>query len=187
MFATIAICSLIYFGYRAASSILKQRKDPESDWCKFWKLYSNVEDQERQYFKDELVIKSYSLYKTIKVVILTRYEEKRNKIFKSILKESYIGKNKLILPIFIEDDIYYICLDKVSNVREYDIIDINFTSKDMDIKHTLNKMINHSSSPYRVSSLTPKLLNQQNLDVTYIKDGEIKVKMFKNNDEIHID
>jgi len=187
MFATIAICSLVYAGYRVASSIWKQRKDPESDWCKFWKLYSSVEDQERQWFKDELVIKSYSLYKTIKVVILTRYEEQRNKIFKSILKETYIDDNKLILPVFIEDEIYYICLDKVSNVREYDIIDINFISTKMDIKHTLNKMINHSSSPYRVSSLTPTSLKQQNLNVTYIKDGEIKMKYFKNNEEMHID
>lgn len=187
MFATIAICSLVYAGYCVASSVWKQRKDPESDWCKFWKLYSSVEDQERQYFKDELVIKSYSLYKTIKVVILTRYEEKRNEIFKTILKGTYLENNKIILPVFIENEIYYICLDKVSNVREYDIIDINFTSKNMDVKHTLNKMINHSSSPYRVSSLTPKSLNQQTLDLTYIKDGEIKIKMFKNDEEVHID
>ena len=51
----------------------------------------------------------------------------------------------------------------------------------------LNKMINHASSPYRVSSLSPHSLDIDIIDLTYIKDGEIRVKIFCNEEEIHLD
>ena len=187
MLGTIALCGIFFIGYKVYESIKDQRKDSESDWNKFWGLYSNVEDQERKVYDNPLVLKTYSFYKAIKVVMMTKYEEARNKLFKRILKGTFISKNKLILPVFIEDEIYYICLDKVSDVRDYDIIDVSFSSNNMDIKHMLNKMINHASSPYRVSSLTPQSLDKDIVDLTYIKDGEIRVKIFCNEQEIHLD
>lgn len=187
MLGTIALCGIVYLGYKLYSSINIQKKDEESDWNKFWRLYSSVEEQERNLFNYEAIIKPYSFYKTIKIVAMTRYEEARNKLFKSILKETFIDNNKLILPVYIEDEIYYICLDKVSDVRDYDIIDVNFTSTKIDVKHVLNKMINHASSPYRVSSLTPQSLNKDVVNITYIKEGEIISKNFTDTNEIHLD
>jgi hypothetical protein len=187
MLETIVLCGVVYLGYSLFSSINKQKQEPESDWNKFWKLYSSIEDQERNIYTNEAFIKTYSLYKTVKIVAMTRYEEARNKLFKSILKETFIDNKKLILPVFIEDEIYYICLEKVSDVRDYDIIDVNFTSTKIDVKHVLNKMINHASSPYRVSSLTPQSLKKDLVNVTYIKDGEIRIKEFTDTNEIHLD
>ena len=89
MLGTIALCGVFFLGYKVYESIKEQRKDPESDWNKFWGLYSNVEDQERKVYNNPLVLKTYSFYKTIKVVMMTKYEEARNKLFKRILKGTF--------------------------------------------------------------------------------------------------
>jgi hypothetical protein len=149
-------------------------KDQECDWYKFWNLYDSVFNQTNGKYSYNVLNKLYAFYHTSKIVAITKWEDFVSYMLLKTLKEISLSNNKILIPLFLHDKIHYICIEKVSNVREYDIINVSKDYKDQKIAEILNRYISGSSSPYRITSIKPIDLEMDKLDILMIKNNDVK-------------
>lgn len=182
IFEFVCAFSLALIGLSGSEYIKKAHKDSESKWSKFWNLYNNVKNEYTKKKWNTPILQLFSFYKTIKIVAISDIDQFINSHLMKLMKPIELKNNKFLVPVFLHDSKYYIIIEKNSEVRKYDIIGIS-TNK-YDIKHIFNHAISLSTSPYAISFITPEDLNMDFIQMTMIKNDEIDVRKFSNNDEI---
>ena len=183
IFEFVCAFSFALIGLSTSDYIKKVQKDPESKWNKFWNLYNNVKDE---YTKKKWItpmLQVFSFYKTVKIITISDIEQFINSHLMKLMKPIELKNNKFFVPVFLHDSKYYISIEKNSEVRKYDIIGIT-PNKHYDIKHIFNHTIALSTSPYALSCLTPEDLNMDFIQMTIIKNDEINVSKFSDNQKI---
>lgn len=152
----------------------KWSKDEESDWFKFWNLYDSVYTQTNDKYSYNFLNKLHAFYHTSKIVAITKTEDLVSYILLKKLKEISISNDKILVPLFLHDHIHYICIEKVSNVRDYDVISVSKDYKNQKLAEILNRYISSSSSPYRITSIKPIDLDMDDLGLIMIKNNDVK-------------
>jgi hypothetical protein len=102
-----------------------------------------------------------------------------------LMRAIELKNNKLLVPVFLHDNKYYIVIEKNSEVRNYDIIGIT-KNKNYDLQKIFNRMIALNTSPYALSFVTPKDLDMDFVQLTMIKNDEIYVKKFTSDQQIQL-
>ncbi len=175
IFEFVCAFSFALIGLSTSDYIKKVQKDPESKWNKFWNLYNNVKDEYTKKKWHTPILQVFSFYKTVKIVAISDTEQFINSHLMKLMKPIELKNNKFFVPVFLNDSKYYISIEKNSEVRKYDIIGIT-PNKHYDI--------NLSTSPYALSFLTPEDLDMDFIQMTIIKNDEIDVSKFSDNQKI---
>ena len=183
IFEFVCAFSFALIGLSTSDYIKKVQKDPESKWNKFWNLYNNVKDEYTKKKWHTPILQVFSFYKTVKIITISDIEQFINSHLMKLMKPIELKNNKFFVPVFLHDSKYYISIEKNSEVRKYDIIGIT-PNKHYDIKHIFNHTIALSTSPYALSCLTPEDLNMDFIQMTIIKNDEINVSKFSDNQKI---
>jgi hypothetical protein len=168
-------------------SIKTHFQHPESNWVKFWDLFQNVENEYKTKISIKPLLKLFSFYKTVKIIILSDIEVFINKNLLKLLTPIQLENNKILLPVFIQDTKYFICIDQVSEVRDYDVIDCQMVSGNVniDLKHVFNRLISSKSSPYQVSFINPSDLGLEDIEMTVIRNENIETNKYQNKEYIN--
>lgn len=183
IFEFVCAFSLALLGLTTSEYIKKVQKDPESKWNKFWNLYNNVQDEYTKKNLHKPILKVLSFYKTIKIVLISDIEKFVNSHLMKLMKPIELKNNKFLVPVFLHDNKYYIVIEKNSEVRKYDIIGIT-PNKHYNIQNIFNHTIALSTSPYALSFVSPTDLNMDFIQMTIIKNDEIDINKFSNNEQI---
>jgi hypothetical protein len=183
IFEFVCAFSLGLLGLSTSEYIKKVQKDPESKWSKFWNLYNNVQDEYKKKKLLKPILQLLSFYKTVKIVVISDIEKFVNSHLMKLMKPIELKNNKFLVPVFLHDNKYYIVIEKNSEVRKYDIIGIT-PNKHYNIQNIFNHTIALSTSPYALSFATPIDLNMDFIQMTIIKNDEIDINKFSNNEQI---
>jgi len=181
----IIINFIIFFSNCFAIDYIEEMsKNPESKWTKFWNLFSNVENEYNNKISFYPFIKPVSFYKTCKIILLKEFEVFKNTQLLKLLSPITLKNNKQVIPVFIKDSLFYISIEQVSELREYDILDT--TDCKYDLKNMLNHLISTDTSPYRVTLINPCDLDEETITLTKIKNGEFEITQYNKEDNITI-
>lgn len=156
----------------------------ESKWTKFWNLYSNVEEEHSKTIRFYPFLKLYSLYSTLKVVAISDINEYINKKLLQMLRPINLKNKKFLVPLFIHDTKYYLCIEQVSDVRNYDIIDVS--PNKYDLKKILNRFISTNTSPYKVGLFNPRDLGLDEIQITQLVNNDFNISVIKKDEFINI-
>lgn len=171
----------IYGSYIFFNKVVSQ--EPESNWVKFWNLFSSVKSEYTNNISLPVVLDMYSFYKTVKIVVISKYEDFVNSHLLKMLRPIELENNKMLVPMFIHDNKYYLCIEKFSEVRKYDIIEVTDRP---DLVPVLNRLVSCETTPYKVSSIRPCDVNSETLIISILKDFDININHFDKNDEVRI-
>ena len=184
LYISFTTISISYILNKIKKETNEWSKDTECDWYKFWNLYDSVFSQINGKYSYEALNKLYAFYHTSKIVAVTKWDDLVSYILLKKLKEISLTHDKILVPIFLHDHIHYICIEKVSNVREYDIINVSEDYKNQKLAEILNRYISTSSSPYRITSIKPADLGIKKLDIVMIKNNDVKSISIEQDQEI---
>jgi len=178
IFPFLTICSLV----KLQEIINKEFKIEKSRWTKFWDLYSNVSSKTIDKYPIQPFTSIISMYKTIKIIAISEMESYINSHLLKILKPIHLRDNRILVPLFIHDNQYYVCIENSSKVREYDVIHSNGDSA--HIVKILNRYVSEGTSPYKISTLTPADFGMENLTLMKLKNNNVERDIIETNQSI---
>lgn len=154
----------------------------KSRWTKFWDLYSNVASKTFEKYSIQPFASIIAMYKTIKIIAMSEVEKYINSHLLKILKPIQLNENRILVPLFIHDNQYYICIENSSKVRQYDVIHSNGNTA--HIVKILNRYVSEDTSPYKISTLTPNDFGVEKLTLTKLKNNRVETDIIENNQSI---
>jgi len=185
IFEFVCAFSLTLATFLTRDYIKNAEKNPESKWTKFWNLYNNVQNEYIKRKWHTPILQVFSFYKTIKIILTSDLEQFVDSHIMKLMRAIELKNNKLLVPVFLHDNKYYIVIEKNSEVRNYDIIGIT-KNKNYDLQKIFNRMIALNTSPYALSFVTPKDLDMDFVQLTMIKNDEIDIKKFTTDQQIQL-
>jgi hypothetical protein len=171
----------IYGGYMCFKKVVSQ--EPESNWVKFWNLFSSVKSEYTNKISLPVVLDMYSFYKTVKIVAISKYEDFVNSHLLRMLTPIELENNKMLVPMFIHDNKYYLCIEKTSEVRKYDVIGVTARA---DLVPVFNRLVSSETTPYRTSYIRPCDVGSDIMVVTILKDIDMDTIRLTKLDELRI-
>lgn len=171
----------IYGGYMFFKKVVSQ--EPESNWVKFWSLFSSVKSEYTNKISLPFILDMYSFYKTVKIVSIREYEDFVNRHLLRLLMPIELENNKMLVPMFVHDNKYYLCIEKTSEVRKYDVIGV---SGHADLVPIFNRLVSSDTTPYKISYIRPCDVGSEMMVVTILKDIDMDMIRLTKTDEFRI-